>query len=118
MRNRALLRPLVALTIAVSMVVAFGGAAQAATVVKASGTSFRPRSLSVAAGTKVVWKAVSGSHTVTAYKGRWTKNSGLPNGGKTSFTFSNPGTYKYFCRFHGSVSGGVCSGMCGKVTVT
>lgn len=118
MRNRTLLRPIVALTIAVSMVVAFGGAAQAATVVKASGTSFRPKTLSVAAGTKVVWKAVSGSHTVTAYKGAWNKNSNIPSGTKTSFTFSNPGTYRYLCTIHGHLSGGVCSGMCGKVTVT
>src|SRR5262245_32759836 len=71
--------------------------ANSAVVVKGSGTSWRPKSTTVNVGTKVVWKAVSGSHTVTAYKGAWSKNTSIAQGTKTSFTFKKAGTYKFYC---------------------
>jgi plastocyanin len=92
-------------------------AANSAVVVKGSGTSWRPRTTTINTGVKVVWKAVSGSHTVTAYKGAWSKNTSIAQGTKTSFTFNNAGTYKFYCKIHGHVTNGVCSGMCGKVVV-
>ena len=96
--------------------------AQALIVVKASGTSFatgqfRPKSLSVAKGTVVKWRAVEGFHTVTAYSRNWSKNSNLSPGNPTRFTFNRTGTFKYRCTFHSNLSSGVCSGMCGKVVV-
>jgi len=107
------LRPAIALV----TVFAMAPAANSAVVVKGSGTSWRPRTTTINTGVKVVWKAVSGSHTVTAYKGAWSKNTSIPQGSSTSFTFNRAGTYKFYCRIHGSVTNGVCSGMCGKIVV-
>jgi len=109
----------------VSALVVLGAAAipaQAVTIVKASGTSlatghFKPKSLSVAKGTKVKWKAVEGFHTVTAYSRNWSKDSNLSVGNPTTFTFKRTGTFKYRCSFHSTLANGVCSGMCAKVVV-
>jgi len=103
--------------IALVTVFAMAPTANSAVVVKGSGARWRPKITSISAGTKVTWKAVSGSHTVTAYKGAWSKNTSLPQGSSTSFTFSKAGTYKFYCKIHGSVTNGVCSGMCGKIVV-
>ena len=117
MMLRRSLRPLVALAISLSLVIGFGATAQASVLVKASGMRFRPKSLTVNRGTRVVWKATIGSHTVTAYGGGWNKDTQLPQGTKTHFTFDTRGTYTYYCKFHGFVSHGQCTGMCGKVVV-
>lgn len=72
-------------------------------------------------GDRIVWKNPTGTaHTVTAYAGRWSKNSSVPSGGQTSFRFRNKGSYKYRCTRpgHSSLSGGECSGMCGEIHVT
>jgi plastocyanin len=93
--------------------------AQASVLVKATGSqTFRPKRLEIGTGTKVVWKSVSGTHTVTAYSHNWSKDVTISTGQTTSFTFNKAGRYKYYCRRHGSVSAGVCTGMCGKVIVT
>ena len=71
-------------------------------------------------GDRIVWKnPTSATHTVTAYKGQWSKNSSVPSGEKTSFRFRNKGTYKYRCTTpgHSSLSDGNCSGMCGEIHV-
>lgn len=113
-------RPLVILA-ALMLVLAMAGAASGGTVtVKAgaSGSTFSPKSKSVAKGTKVVWmNAGSATHTITSYGGDWSKNKTVAPGSSTSFTFTKPGTYKYRCTIHSSVSGGVCSGMCGKIVI-
>jgi plastocyanin len=103
--------------IALVTVFAMAPAANSAVVVKGSGTTWRPKATNISTGTKVVWKAVSGSHTVTAYKGAWSKNTTIAQGTSTSFTFKKSGVYKFRCRFHSSLSNGVCSGMCGKIVV-
>jgi plastocyanin len=114
-----------ALIMAVMAVFVSAGApaVDAAVVVKGvattSGPRWKPKAISIHKGTKVTWKAVSGTHTVSAYKGRWKKNTSLRKGGTTSFTFKRRGVFKYRCliRGHSSLVNGVCSGMCGKVTV-
>jgi plastocyanin len=115
-------RQLLALILAAGLI---GGVAaqpaEAATVVKGVLTShgyrWKPNAVSISRGAKVVWKAVEGDHTVTAYKGPWSKNATINQGQSTSFTFSSRGVYKFRCRFHSTLVNGVCSGMCGKVTV-
>ena len=94
-------------------------AAQASVLVKAGGSenTFRPKLLNVNKGTKVVWKDVGGTHTVTAYSKNWSKSVTLSTGQTTSFTFKATGRYKYRCVFHSTLVNGVCSGMCGKVVV-
>jgi plastocyanin len=95
--------------------------AGAAVVIKGADTSagfrWKPHAVNVARGTKVVWKAVTGSHTVTAYKGRWSKNTTIAQGTSTSFAFKSTGVFKFRCRFHSTLVNGVCTGMCGKVVV-
>jgi len=85
--------------------------AQAASVVKATGNlTFKPKTLNVNKGAKVVWKnTCSCTHTVTASSNNWNKNTTLQSGDTTSFTFKRKGTYKYHCTIH--------SGMTGKVVV-
>jgi len=113
------MRRLTILVAAIMLVATFSvQPASASVVVKGtSGNRWKPNSVSVATGTKVVWKAVTGSHTVTAYKGNWSKNTTIAQGTSTSFTFKSTGVYKFRCRFHSSVVNGKCSGMCGKVVV-
>jgi hypothetical protein len=86
--------------------------AQAAVVIKGvsttSGFKWQPRA---------VWKSVTGTHTVTSWKGAWSKNTTIGQGAQTSFTFQKTGVFKFRCLFHSSLVNGVCSGMCGKVVV-
>jgi plastocyanin len=61
---------------------------------------FEPRSLAVPVGTTVTWRSRGiNLHTTTSFGGLWDSGNTLP-GGTFSFTFSNPGTYSYFCRQH------------------
>jgi plastocyanin len=77
--------------------------------------AFEPRTVTVPAGTTVVWvNRDAFAHTVTADNGSF--DSGLiPPGGAFRFTFERPGTYPYYCVPHGG-PGGV--GMAGLVVVT
>lgn len=66
---------------------------------------FEPSTLTVAAGTEVVWANVDRlGHTATAEDGSW--DSGTLSGGDTfAFTADAPGTYRYFCSIHPSMTG-------------
>ncbi|MDP4115116.1 MAG: plastocyanin/azurin family copper-binding protein [Bacteroidota bacterium] len=75
-------------------------------------SSFSPSSKTITSGTTITWTNKDGyAHTVT---------SGVPGtpdgvfdsgnmnaGGTYSFKFSKTGTYKYYCRIHGSMMTGV-----------
>ncbi len=76
--------------------------------------TFTPKELSVPVGTTVVWKhGGQRKHTVTADDNSF--NSGtLEAGGSFKQTFDKPGTYAYFCEFHGGAGGG---GMAGVIKV-
>jgi plastocyanin len=123
------MRHRVALVIAVSLLL---GAlvvqpATSAVVIRAVACSscpapykWKPASTSVVHGTKVTWKAVTGSHTVTSIGKNWSKNAPLNSGGTTSFTFKTAGTYRFRCTIHSSYNATTkkCTGMCGKVVVS
>jgi plastocyanin len=79
---------------------------------------WKPKLAEVTPGTRVIWRAVDGNHTVTSYGGGWSKNTAIAEGERTRFRFNNNGTFKYFCTIHGNVVDGVCSAMCGKVRVS
>lgn len=77
--------------------------------------SFTPQNLTVRTGTTVVWtNQESARHTVTADDGSFASDV-LSNGGVFEFTFNTPGTFAYYCRFHG---GPGQEGMSGVITVT
>ena len=100
------------------LVFAFAEPSNAATVrIRGRAQRWHPHSVSITKGTRVVWRAVDTTHTVTAYRGNWSKNTTIAAGDSTRFTFKSAGTYKFRCTIHSSLSQGVCSGMCGKIVV-
>ena len=77
---------------------------------------FEAQTITVAVGDTVTWN-VAGSfgHTVTSDAGAFDSGEDpLREGDTFSFTFNEPGTFPYYCRFHGG-PGGV--GMSGTVVV-
>ena len=75
---------------------------------------FIPSQLTIPVGTTVIWvNDESAKHTATADDNQF--DSGDQDIGVSySHTFTEPGTYRYFCRYHGDV-GGV--GMAGTIVV-
>jgi plastocyanin len=79
------------------------------------GFSFDPGDVTIPIGTTVSWtNMASGNHTVTADDGSFASDT-LSNGGVFEFTFNNPGTFAYYCEFHG---GPGSEGMSAVITVT
>ncbi|HEX6386411.1 MAG TPA: cupredoxin domain-containing protein [Anaerolineae bacterium] len=78
-------------------------------------SAFEPPELTVPVGTTITWVHEGRlTHTVTADDASF--NSGnLRTGDTFTFTFSEAGTYPYYCRFHGA-PGGI--GMAGTIIVT
>jgi amicyanin len=73
--------------------------------------TFGPAALTVKAGTTVTW--LNGDdipHTVVAADKQAFRSKVLDSGEAFSFTFTQPGTYPYFCSIHPH--------MTGKVVVT
>lgn len=87
-------------------------------------TAFKPRAISVTAGSNVVWNQIGKQpHSVTSTDERFDSSpdcspieveSCLEEGSKFSETFDKPGTYRYYCRVHGLPDG---TGMVGTITV-
>ncbi len=73
---------------------------------------FEPSQISVPAGTTVTWADVSGTHTSTSYDGLWDTGRRLQVGETYSYTFTQPGVYRYYCVPHEE------RGMIGTVIVT
>ncbi len=84
------------------------------TAVQALDNFFQPQTITVPVGTTIVWtNAGQVPHTVTADDKSW--DSGNLNPGQSfSHTFNTPGTFGYYCVYHGAPG----SGMFGTVTVT
>lgn len=108
----------VASTLAIVAVLASAPAAAADTAtVRGKGRVWRPAKVRIDRGDRVRWRAVSGTHTVRAWGGNWSFSDRLRPGESTARRFRSRGTFRFFCSIHGSVAGGVCSGMCGRVRV-
>jgi len=76
--------------------------------------AFDPAELTIPAGTTVRWNiAGRRSHTVTSVSGVFASGN-IAAGQSFEFTFAEPGTYAYYCEYHGSKGG---QGMFGKVIV-
>ena len=124
------MRQRVAFIVAVGLLMAATAALQpavSAVVVKGvscstcpSGSKWSPKSTSIVHGTKVVWKAINTSHTVTSIGTKWSKNVTINVGQTTGFTFNKVGTFRFRCRFHSTYNATTkkCTGMCGKVIVS
>jgi plastocyanin len=75
--------------------------------------SFTPAEIKVAPGTTIEWVDEGGRHAVNADDDSF-KSETLVAGGKFSRTFDKPGTYRYFCPFHGEKGG---KDMAGTIVV-
>jgi plastocyanin len=97
-------------TVIATLVLGLGVAQAGGGIVKASNYKFAPKALTITKGSRVTWKWVNGSHTVTFVKGSFNKslNKAHPS---VSRAFNTPGTYMYYCSFHRTL------GMTGKVVV-
>jgi plastocyanin len=84
-------------------------AANGATIT-VSNFQFEPKTVTIKAGSEVTWMNKGGAHTVTADDGSWASPT---LGAEKSFSrkFTRPGTYRYFCSFHGSKGGGDMAGV-------
>jgi plastocyanin len=78
------------------------------------GLSFVPNPMIVKVGTTVTWTNQDAvAHKVVADNGSF-KSGTLKKGNSYSFTFTQVGTFKYYCSFHGGPNG---AGMSGKIVV-
>ena len=86
------------------------------------GSRFVSPDLQVKTGDSVTFRMGTGSHTVDFIDtdGVSKATSGNLDPGQTHVvTFSQAGTYRYFCAYHSSVgAGGERTGMVGTITVT
>lgn len=121
-------RPLIAAIAAAALVASLALAAAArpaaravptrdTKIVKGMSSSWSPSTVRISRNDTIKWKAVVGSHTVTAYGGNWHFNHSLNVGNPVVRRFTQSGTFKFRCTFHSSLVGSQCSGMCGKVVV-
>lgn len=108
----------IGVVVASTVVIAVAAAGQVSAVtIRGSGSSWRPSTVDIDRGDRVRWRAASGTHTVRAYGGGWRYSKRISPGESVSRTFRQRGTYRFYCSIHGSVAGGRCTGMCGKVRV-
>jgi plastocyanin len=96
-----------AIAASASLALATPGTAADETSVQIVYRSYRPASLTVAAGTTVTWHNTAlVPHTVTALDGAF--GSGRIEGGASfSYTFATPGTFAYMCTIHPTMKGTV-----------
>jgi plastocyanin len=70
--------------------------------------AFTPAELTVAAGTTVEWiNRDDIPHVVVSEDKKTFKSKALDTDDKFSYTFTNPGTYAYFCSIHPKMTGKV-----------
>lgn len=83
-------------------------------IVRENNFTFIAEEMTIPVGTTVVWtNDEQAKHTVTADDGLFDSgDQGL--GESYSYTFTEPGSYPYFCRYHGDVDG---VGMAGTINV-
>jgi len=72
--------------------------------------NFEPKTVTIKAGSEVIWENKEGTHTITADDGSWT-SAALTAGKTYSYKFDKPGKYPYYCSFHGGKDGHDMSGV-------
>lgn len=86
----------------------------AGATVTISNFQFTPKVVRIKAGATVTWQVKEGAHTVNADDFSFASST-LSAGQQFSREFTRPGTYRYFCSFHGSGGG---HDMAGTVRVS
>jgi plastocyanin len=68
---------------------------------------FKPKTLKITVGSTVKWKNTGRSlHNVVPNKGKAFGVPRLSPGKSYKYTFAKPGTFKYYCSFHGAPNTG------------
>ena len=93
------------LVVAAALFLAATPAGAADGAVKIGNFTFGPQELTVKSGTKVIWTNEDDiPHTVTSSTLAF-KSKALDTDDSFSFTFTTPGSYKYFCSLHPHMTG-------------
>jgi plastocyanin len=83
-------------------------AADPAATVSIDNFTFTPGTLTVKAGTTVTWTNKDDiPHAVASATNAFAKSKALDTDDTFSFTFTTPGTYKYFCYLHPHMVGSI-----------
>ena len=78
----------------------------AASAVSIDNFTFTPQTLTVKAGTTVTWTNKDDiPHGIASDNNAFRRSKALDTGDKFAFTFTTPGTYKYFCYVHPHMTG-------------
>jgi plastocyanin len=85
-------------------------AAAAEVVVKVSNFEFAPKEVTVKPGATVAWVDEGGRHSVVADDGSF-QSEVLTAGSRFEHEFDSPGTYPYYCGFHGGKGGKDMAGV-------
>jgi len=109
MRSALIAAGLGAATAALLAAVVLPGWAQNATqanAVSISNFTFTPQTLTVKAGTTVTWTNKDDiPHGIASDNNAFARSKALDTDDSYSFTFTTPGTYKYFCYVHPHMTG-------------
>ena len=96
-----------AMTMLVGLLLVAAPARAADVEVKIDNFVYNPQQITVKAGTTVTWTNHDDiPHTVTSSTTAF-KSKALDTDDKFSFTFTTPGTYKYFCALHPHMTGSI-----------
>ena len=77
----------------------------AGTTVEVKNFAYAPATLAASVGDAVTWRFEDAElHTATATDGQF-ESRALNNGQIYRFTFTKPGTYRYFCALHPAMKG-------------
>jgi plastocyanin len=103
-------------------ILAFSGGVSAAETVPAEikGYAYTPEDITVAVGDTVTWKnSDSAPHTVTSTSGKTLDSPNMAQGDTWSYTFTQPGTYPFYCAIHPDMKGTVTvTGTAAPATTT
>lgn len=91
--------------IATSSATHASAAASDVTDVKIDNFSFAPQAITVAAGTQVRWTNHDDIPHNTVSEDKVFKSTTLDTDQQFTYTFTKPGTYKYFCSIHPRMTG-------------
>ena len=98
--------PGAAVSVALAAALFWSGAARAEDAeVTIDNFTFAPQSLTVKAGTTVTWRNEDDIPHTVASSTKAFKSKALDTDDSFSFTFSEPGSYEYFCSLHAHMKG-------------
>ena len=76
-----------------------------------NGCRWRPQTRRIRRGGRIVWRVPAGDtrHSVTAFRAggsrRWSKDTDIAPGRRTSHVFRRTGTYRFLCKYHPPMRG-------------